>query len=137
MVCGTDEYLFAWIIGTCVFCIIFFLLSSNKRKNYPPGPRGLPLVGYTPFLGTHIAKAFHKLSKKYGPIISVPVGLQSWIILNDYDMIYEALVKQGAAFSGRQKLYVLEEITEGLGILTTDGNEWKIQRKFGLNTLRG
>ena len=48
--------------------------------------------------------------------MTVYLGSRCTIMLNSYDIINDAFVKCGHAFSGRpQDLWVVKEITEGLG----------------------
>ena len=54
------------------------------------------------------------------------------------DFYFQAFVKQGHKFSGRPVSAFINQFTYGLGVSTRDYDEhWKIQRKFGLVTLRG
>nr|XP_039248531.1 cytochrome P450 2U1-like [Styela clava] len=116
--------------------LCWYLLK--RPKNFPPGPHGLPLVGYTPFMGDNPAELFRKMKSKYGSVMSVQMGRDDWVVLNDYDTIMEALVKQSEKFSGRPKLFMLELVTGGRGLAMVDyGPTWKTLRKFGLMTLRG
>ncbi|XP_039258455.2 cytochrome P450 2B2-like [Styela clava] len=117
--------------------LIFWFYVQRKPKSFPPGPRGLPLVGYIPFISRNPAETFMKLKEKYGSVVSVQFGQQDWVILNDYDTINEAFVKQGQKFSGRPYNLYFELITKGRGFLTMDyGSTWKALTKFGHATLK-
>ncbi len=51
------------------------LFSATKKSlKLPPGPRGLPIVGYLPFLGSKPQVTFQNLAKKYGPLMYVQMG---------------------------------------------------------------
>uniref|UniRef100_H2YMP1 Cytochrome P450 2U1 n=1 Tax=Ciona savignyi TaxID=51511 RepID=H2YMP1_CIOSA len=123
-----------------VFLSVFLALYYwyRRPKNYPPGPRGIPLLGFLPFLGNYPERTMYKWSKKYGPVMSVRMGRQDWVILGDHETIRQGLVNQGNSFSGRPLIATIDQITEGHGILLIDyGDWWKRQRRFGFSTLRG
>ncbi|XP_039258553.2 cytochrome P450 2B19-like [Styela clava] len=123
------------LAGLTVFIFWFYL--QRKPKSFPPGPRGLPLVGYIPFMANNPAKTFMKLKEKYGSVVSVQFGQEDWVILNDYDTINEAFVKQGQKFSGRPYNLYFELITKGREFLTMDyGPTWKSLSKIGHATLK-
>ncbi|XP_078484622.1 cytochrome P450 2U1-like [Ciona intestinalis] len=110
----------------------------TRPKNFPPGPRGVPFLGVIPFLGNYPERVMRKWSKKYGPVMSVRMGREDWVVLGDYETIQQSLVKQGQCFSGRPDVPILNQITNGHGLITVDYNEdWKTQRRFGITTLRG
>ena len=76
-----------WIIGG-LFALLLYLMYWYKRPyKYPPGPRGLPFVGYLPFLSKTMERDICKLSQKHGPIISLRLGPTDVVILNDFDSI--------------------------------------------------
>jgi len=54
--------------------------------------------------GLHLA-LMHEV-KKYGNIYAMYAGRRYTIVLSNYDLIVEALIRQSAAFSGREEFYV-------------------------------
>lgn len=50
-------------------------LMKKKKNKVPPGPRGLPLIGNLHMVGKNIHHDLHKITKKYGPIMSMRFGL--------------------------------------------------------------
>jgi len=72
-----------------VFVVIYCWYA--RPKDAPPGPRGIPIFGIMPFLDDHPERMFAKWSEKYGPVMTVPMGPQNWIVLNDYASVHEVL----------------------------------------------
>ena len=76
---------FLSVLAVFVFSLIYWY---RKPRRFPPGPRGIPLLGYTPvFKNPH--EEIYRLSKKYGPILSLRLGLEDLVFLNDFDSIYQ------------------------------------------------
>ncbi len=60
---------------------------------------GYPIVGYLPFLGSESYADIGKIGKKYGDIFSMKMGSYWYVVLNDFDIIKNALKEE--VFSGR------------------------------------
>lgn len=84
------------LIAVCLSIILFY----KKYKNLPPGPWGLPFVGYLcSIINENVHDKYLELSKKYGKIFSVKLGQKNVVIISDPRMIKEAFNKE--EFSGR------------------------------------
>ena len=66
---------------------------SEFLRKFPPGVRGIPVVGVIPFVGKYPERKFLKWSKKHGEIMSVQMGMSDWIILNSLESINEVSMK--------------------------------------------
>ncbi|GBM69816.1 hypothetical protein AVEN_242351-1 [Araneus ventricosus] len=79
--------------------IVIFVL---KRRNLPPGPTGLPYVGYFPFLSNeNIAVKLDELKKKYGDVFSFTITGRLFINLGSIKAVREAHVTKSDCFGGR------------------------------------
>ena len=79
----------AWIIGT-ISIVFLYLINWYKHPNkFPPGPRGIPIFGYLPFIGNKPHETVLKLSKKYESILSIRFGLEDRLFLNEFELIYK------------------------------------------------
>uniref|UniRef100_A0A670JL34 Cytochrome P450 family 2 subfamily J member 2 n=1 Tax=Podarcis muralis TaxID=64176 RepID=A0A670JL34_PODMU len=121
-----------------VFLAIFLLLADYKKRirprDFPPGPRPLPLLGNIPHFGAkdpHLA-----LAEKYGNVFSIQVGKIWIVIVNGLHLVKEALVHQGENFIDRPVDPLSKEISRSLGVVSSNGLTWKQQRKFAISMLR-
>ncbi|XP_004504031.1 cytochrome P450 71AU50-like [Cicer arietinum] len=75
--------IFIWITVFLVSLTCLWLRgSNNKARKLPPGPKGLPILGSLLKLGANPHIDLHKLSKKYGPIMHLRLGLVPTIVVS-------------------------------------------------------
>ncbi|XP_015906533.3 cytochrome P450 2J4 [Parasteatoda tepidariorum] len=109
-----------------------FLKWIKRRKLLPPGPIGLPWVGYLPFLGMEPHKTLWKMKEKYGDIIGVNLGSKYTVILNEYPVAKEVITHPGALDRAPDLFNHIPVI----GFITANGEKWVEQRRFCLSATR-
>ncbi|XP_014240589.1 cytochrome P450 18a1 [Cimex lectularius] len=120
---------FALVLVVARLAIAFALRMSRL----PPGPWGLPFVGYLPFLKADAHIQFERLAKKYGGVFSLKLGNQFVVVLSDYKIIRDTFKRDDC--TGRPHTE-FSTILQGYGIVNSDGKLWKDQRKFLHEKLR-
>ncbi|KAM3620490.1 uncharacterized protein V6R79_024303 [Siganus canaliculatus] len=127
--------------GLLVFMVVFILVAdyvkSRRPINFPPGPLALPFVGNL-FSLDHRRTHMHmtELAGKYGDVYSLQMGREWVVVLNKFKALKEALVNKGDCLADRPVLPLNDDVAHGLGIVFSNGNIWKQQRRFALSTLR-
>uniref|UniRef100_M3XLM1 Cytochrome P450 family 2 subfamily D member 6/pseudo n=1 Tax=Latimeria chalumnae TaxID=7897 RepID=M3XLM1_LATCH len=125
-----------------VFLLIFDFIKRRKVwKSYPPGPWELPFVGsmfHVNLRSPHLS--ISKLRQTFGDVYSLQYAWRNVVVLNGYEVIKEALVKNAEAFADRPHLPLYEKLgytenNKGIA-LAHYGRSWKEQRRFTLFTLR-
>ncbi|XP_011855240.1 PREDICTED: cytochrome P450 2C3-like isoform X2 [Mandrillus leucophaeus] len=127
------------ILVICLSCLILLSLwnRSYAKGKLPPGPTPLPIIGNILQLNTkNISKSISMLAKDYGPVFTVYFGMKPTVVLHGYQAIKEALIDQGEVFSGRGSFPVIEKVTQGFGVIFSNGERWKQIRRFSLMVLR-
>ncbi|KAJ7418679.1 Cytochrome P450 2K1 [Pitangus sulphuratus] len=120
----------------CILKIARFW-DNNQRKNFPPGPRPLPIIGNLHLFDLKRPyRTYLELSKEYGPVFSVQMGPRKIVVISGYETVKEALVNQADAFAERPKIPIFEDLTKGNGVVFAHGENWKVMRRFTLTTLR-
>lgn len=129
--------------GTVLVLVAVFIISLywlSFPRGLPPGPVGVPLIGYIPFLTKEPYIQYAKLSKQYGPVMCVWYGSVPAIILNGYDAVKEAFVDREVDFMSRPLsfFYVPQKIFgKNRGLLFNEfGQHWKNTRKFAQTALK-
>ena len=103
------------ILTSLLFLKHLFQLT-RKHSSLPPGPFQWPVIGNL-FLVTSgdPLDVFRVLREKYGNVFHLRVGDQRIVVLNGYDTIHKALVKQADDFSDREEEGILHSILQGRG----------------------
>uniref|UniRef100_T1IT96 Cytochrome P450 n=1 Tax=Strigamia maritima TaxID=126957 RepID=T1IT96_STRMM len=82
------------IVLPLVSLILWVTLTYiNSHKNLPPGPKGIPFLGYLPFLGRKPHLVLTELKKKYGDILTIHIGSERVVVLSSFELIKEAMLK--------------------------------------------
>ncbi|XP_055943157.1 cytochrome P450 2J4-like [Argiope bruennichi] len=124
-----------WIaFGVTVLVAIISSLLKKSRRNFPPGPWGLPVVGYIPFLSKDVHLKFIELAKKYGDVFSLRLGSETVVVLNDTVSIREAFSKQ--EFLGRPPNSCFSVFDVKSPFFLNDMHMWQEQRRFVIQSLK-
>ncbi|XP_026168037.1 cytochrome P450 2F2-like [Mastacembelus armatus] len=123
--------------------LLFLLLFRTRRiKNFPPGPRPIPILGNLLLLNLENPIAdLERLAKRYGNVYSLFIGSKPVVVLNGLQALKEALVNKAADFSGRSQDLMVNHAVQlkahAPGVILADYNSgWRDHRRFGLMTLR-
>ncbi|KAI1886498.1 hypothetical protein AGOR_G00196360 [Albula goreensis] len=126
------------LLGLVLVLVLFYAFSSGHRVHRePPGPWPLPLLGNLLLLD--LKKPYvslNELSKKYGPVFTVKFGPKKVVVLAGYKTVKQALVNFAEEFGDRDIPPILQDSSQGNGVLFANGDSWKEMRRFSLSTLR-
>ncbi|MET0387450.1 MAG: cytochrome P450 [Polyangiales bacterium] len=107
----------------------------HSSTRLPPGPAGVPLVGSGPALARDPLGFMLGIARRYGDIASARFGPRTMICLNHPRLVEEVFV-------GRHRACVKDPTTRelipllGHGLLTSEGELWRKQRKLSAPALQ-
>ncbi|KAL2340131.1 hypothetical protein Fmac_008071 [Flemingia macrophylla] len=78
-----------------------FVFPSRKLRNLPPGPPPLPIIGNLNLLEKPIHRAFHRISKQYGNVISLWFGSRLAVVISSPSAFQECFTKHDIALANR------------------------------------
>ncbi|XP_040283187.1 cytochrome P450 2K6-like [Bufo bufo] len=123
--------------------VILFLASALKKnkqgssKNFPPGPPPLPIIGNMHIVdGNKPYRTFMQLSKEYGQVFSIKLGPSKSIVLSGYDTIKDAFTNHAEILTTKPHIPIFSFFTQDIGVVFSNGDNWKAMRRFTLSTLR-
>ncbi|KAL4762922.1 cytochrome P450 [Aspergillus foveolatus] len=121
------------IVTSLVVALAPYTWASLRPKNFPPGPKPLPLIGNLNLIPPSKAfLLFHQWTKKYGPIIGLKFGPTNVVVLNNWKDVQELLEKRGHIYSSRPDNYIANELickNHTHILFAPYGDGWKALRK--------
>ncbi|GLJ32433.1 hypothetical protein SUGI_0652660 [Cryptomeria japonica] len=98
--------LFSWysVLLTAVSLVFFLFVwrrGSKKRLALPPGPPGWPIVGNLFQLGKRPHESLYALSLKYGPLMTLRLGMKTTVVATSPAMAKEVLKTHDTILAGR------------------------------------
>lgn len=91
-----------------VIILQWIMRQLNEIKQLPPGPWGLPILGYLTFIGNERHTQYMQMAKKYGALFSTKLGNQLTIVISDYKVLRDAFKRE--EFTGRPHTPLLQTI---------------------------
>ncbi|KAK4728581.1 hypothetical protein R3W88_021569 [Solanum pinnatisectum] len=124
-----------WIAAltlSVVFLTILWYKLNKEESRLPPGPRGLPIVGFLPFLRANLHHQLTELSQQYGPIYKFWIGGKLCVVLNSPSLAKEVVRDQDSVFANRDPpIAGLVATYGGLDIgFSPYGSYWREMRKL-------
>ncbi|XP_058080303.1 cytochrome P450 81Q32-like [Magnolia sinica] len=96
-------------LAISVLIFFFFLFSISKRllqkrKNLPPSPPSLPILGHLHLLKKPLHRSLTNLSNRFGPILSLRFGSRPVLIISSSSLAEECFSKNDIIFADRPRL---------------------------------
>jgi len=100
----------------------------SSEVSYPPGPRGVPIIGNTIDLSRDIFAFFEELRDEYGRVASYEVFGTDACMVAHPDAIQQVLLDDHEAFEKGEVLTRNLADAMGEGLFVTGGDQWQNQR---------
>ncbi|XP_072044014.1 cytochrome P450 1A1-like isoform X3 [Amphiura filiformis] len=133
---GSGMYHTTVVLLTILASLIYW--SIRRPIGMPPGPTGLPVVGNMFDFADKPHVKFKEMTKKYGNVITVKVGQRWMVVLNQIDIVRDALLRKPDEFAGRPDFYSFALLSENRNnIAAADYSaRWKLHRKLSHSSIR-
>ncbi|KAK8703025.1 hypothetical protein V6N13_021356 [Hibiscus sabdariffa] len=122
------------------FVFLLGLVSRLRRKPFPPGPKGLPIIGNMMMMDQLTHRGLAKLANKYGGIFHMKMGYLHTVTISNPEMARQVLQVQDNIFSNRPATIAIRYLTYDRADMAFAhyGPFWRQMRKIcvmkGLNT---
>ncbi|KAJ6711287.1 FLAVONOID 3'-MONOOXYGENASE-RELATED [Salix purpurea] len=132
---GTKQILSYSLLPCVLFLLLStkFLLQKRKKRNLPPSPFALPIIGHLHLLKLPIHRTLDSLSKKYGPIFSLELGSYLAVVVSSPSLVEECFTKNDIVLANRPRFLggrnLLNYNNSDMG--STDyGDHWRNLRRI-------
>ncbi|KAJ9542923.1 hypothetical protein OSB04_029429 [Centaurea solstitialis] len=130
---GEKLYLTILIISIPTLLLLLWYRGTSKgsKPPLPPGPYGLPIVGYLPFLKPNLHLTFTNMAHRYGPIFSLWLGSKLHVVVNTADLAKVVVRDMDQNFANRDPpLTGLTISYGGLDVVFSNHKHWRDMRKL-------
>ncbi|KAK3126533.1 hypothetical protein QOZ80_7AG0558020 [Eleusine coracana subsp. coracana] len=110
--------------------IIFLDLLVHARRNLPPGPRPLPVIGSLHLLGSQPHRSLARLAKIYGPLMSLRLGAVTTVVVSSPQVAREFLQKHDAKFASRSAPNAVMDHSKNSMVWLPNAPRWRALRKI-------
>ena len=108
-----------------------FVNTRTSRILFPPGPYGLPVVGYLSFLSSNLHERFTEMAHIYGPIFSLRLGSKLHVVVNSVDLAKVVVRDLDQTFANRRPTLTALAISYGgQNIVWSNKMYWRNLRKL-------
>lgn len=131
------------LVAVTTACLVYLIIKNAQNKipeglQQLPGPKPFPIIGNVLELGNRPYLSLTSMSKRYGDVFQIQIGMRPVVVLSGNETVRQALIKQGDEFSGRPDLYSFRYINDGksLSFSTDQAGIWRARRKLAYSALR-
>ncbi|PYH40405.1 cytochrome P450 [Aspergillus saccharolyticus JOP 1030-1] len=131
-----------WLIYQWLVPGTFLSKLGSPERQLPPGPRGLPIVGnmfqFTKARDAGLWAPFLASLLQYGPMTTLHMGSQTWVVLNDPRVVNDIINKHGKITHERPEMPVAGTlVSHGLRTVIRPTAGWTEGRRVMHHLLSG
>ncbi|KAK8923405.1 Isoflavone 2'-hydroxylase [Platanthera zijinensis] len=111
----------------------FIIAAINrKKKNLPPSPPSLPILGHLHQLKKPLHRSLARLSAQHGPLLYLRLGTRPALLVSSFPLAQDCFTAKDAAFADRPKFPSVQLTTYNHTTIpfAAYGPEWRDMRRI-------
>jgi len=129
----SDFWYYVTIFITFLLVLKLITISRKSAGKLPPGPPGWPVLGNLLHLGEKPNESMCHLAAKYGPLMTLRLGMKTAVVVSSPAMAKEVLKSHDQVFSGRTVIEAVKCLSYSDSSLAWSSNcspRWRMLRRF-------
>ncbi|CAK9328632.1 unnamed protein product [Citrullus colocynthis] len=129
----TTTYFPFLVTFLALLSIFLFQKTKNRtKKNLPPTPLALPILGHLHLLKHPIHRTLHSLAQKYGPIFTLRLGARLVVVVSSTSAVEECFTTNDIVFANRPEFVSGKYLSYGNSTLGAApyGDHWRNLRRL-------
>lgn len=102
---------FSLLLAPLLLAFSIFIFRTRGRLPYPPGPKGLPIIGNMMMMGHLTHRGLAEQAKKYGGLFHLRLGVLHMMVVSTPEMARQVLQVQDGVFSNRPANVAISYLT--------------------------
>ncbi|KAF8370191.1 hypothetical protein HHK36_031771 [Tetracentron sinense] len=112
--------------------LLGILVRTRRKHPYPPGPKGLPVIGNMSMMDQLTPRGLARLAKQYGGLFHLKMGTMHMVAVSTPEMARQVLQVQDNNFSNRPATVAIRYLTYDRAdmVFAHYGPFWRQMRKL-------
>ncbi|OMO70598.1 Cytochrome P450 [Corchorus olitorius] len=121
-------------LGIIICLFVTIKLLTHKKRNLPPSPFTLPIVGHFHLIKEPLYQSLAALSSKYGPILYLKLGSRRVLVVSSPSAVEECFTKNDIVFANRPRTISGDTLTYNYTVFTWApyGPHWRDLRRLAV-----
>ncbi|KAM3237422.1 cytochrome 81C13 [Capsicum chacoense] len=134
------------LLAVILLFFVIFLLKHllHPRKNLPPSPLSLPIIGHLYLIKNSLQQTLTSLSTKYGQVLYLRFGYRNLLVVSSPSAVEECFTKNDVVFANRPRSMLGDRLSFNYVSVfwAPYGQHWRVLRRqtavelFSFNSLQ-
>ncbi|KAF8023164.1 hypothetical protein BT93_F0612 [Corymbia citriodora subsp. variegata] len=100
------EYAWVYILSASsfLFLLCFFKLQRSRKRNLPPSPPSLPIIGHLLLIKEPVHRTLQSLSDRYGLVLSLSLGSRPVVVISSPSVAEECFTRNDIVLANRPRM---------------------------------
>ncbi|XP_056165382.1 cytochrome P450 81Q32-like [Syzygium oleosum] len=108
-----DVWVYIISASSFLFLLCLFKLQRSNKRNLPPSPPSLPIIGHLLLIKEPVHRTIQSLSDRYGPVLSLSFGSRSVVVVSSPSTAEECFTRNDIVLANRPRTLSGEIIAYG------------------------